>query len=227
MELNARIFKARSDAKMTQQDLAEAVKKTRGAVAQWESGDVRPRHSTLLDIAAATGCNFYWLLNGGDDPGGPKIGLKVVGEVAAGLWREGSATFATFTEPVAAHPDYPAHAQRLYRVSGSSINRVAANGEYLHAVNIHEAGLQPENGDLVVVRRSEHGKAEYTAKTLVFTGGRWVLRPESTDPDWQTDIEVKGDGGVEVEITDIVIAKWSPIARRRPISAKQGPDPFA
>lgn len=230
MELNARIFKARTDAKMTQEELATAVKKTRGAVAQWESGDVRPRHSTLIAIASATGADFYWLLNGGDQPGGPKIGLTVVGEVAAGLWREGNADFTgrnlgSPTMPVAAHPDYPSHAQRLYKVVGNSINRVAEHGEYLHAVNIHSADLKPEEGDLVVVRRLDHGKAEYTAKTLAYVGGRWVLRPESTDSDWQEDLVVKGDDGIEIEITDIVIAKWSPIARRRPVT-KSFIDPF-
>jgi transcriptional regulator with XRE-family HTH domain len=229
MELNARIFKARSDAKMTQEELAIAVKKTRGAVAQWESGDVRPRHATLMAIAVATNASFHWLLNGGEI-GTPEAGLRVVGEVAAGLWREGNADFTgrnlgNPVMPVAAHPDYPPHAQRLYRVIGTSINRVADDGEYLHAINIHQAELKPEQGDLVIVRRMQHGKAEYTAKTLAWAEGEWVLRPESFDLEWQQDIRVEGDEDTEVEITDIVVAKWSPIARRRPL-VKAFVDPF-
>jgi DNA-binding XRE family transcriptional regulator len=229
MELNARIFKARSDAKMTQEELAIAVKKTRGAVAQWESGEVRPRHATLMAIAAATKASFHWLLNGGE-VGTVEAGLRVVGEVAGGVWREGNADFTgrnlgNPTMPVAPHPDYPASAQRLYRVIGTSINRVADDGEYLHAVNIHQADLKPEQGDLVIVRRLEHGKAEYTAKTLAYANGEWVLRPESFDPEWQQDIRAEGDDDTEVEITDVVIAKWSPIARRRPL-VKPFVDPF-
>lgn len=229
MELNARIFKARSDAKLTQDELAKAVGKTRGAVAQWESGEVRPRHATLVQIANATGKSLFWLINDGEE-GSSAVGLRVAGEVAAGLWREASADFSGMNldspkMPVAAHPDYPAFAQRLYRVAGTSINRVAENGEYLHAVDILAADLKPEHGDLVVVRRMEHGKAEYTAKTLVYTEGRWVLRPESYDSEWQTDIEVEGNDDVEVAITDIVIGKWAPIARRRPIT-KKIVDPF-
>ncbi len=229
MDLNARIFKARKDAKMTQEELAIAVKKTRGAVAQWESGDVRPRHSTLAAIAGATGADFHWLLNGGEI-GTPAAGLRVVGEVAAGLWREGNADFTgrnlgTPTLPVAAHPDYPPHAQRLYKVVGTSINRVADDGEYLHAVDIHAADIKPEGGDLVIVRRLEHGKAEYTAKTLAYADGEWVLRPESYDPEWQKDIKAEGTDDTEVEITDIVIATWRPIARRRPV-VKPFVDPF-
>ncbi|MBX5238667.1 helix-turn-helix domain-containing protein [Rhizobium sp. NLR22b] len=220
MELNQRIFKARSDAKMTQEQLATAVGKTRGAVAQWESGEVRPRHATLQAIAEATKKPLHWLLNGieGEDPSSPRIGLEVVGEVAAGMWKEASVRFERTYEPVATHPDYPGYGQRLYRVSGNSINKVAASGEYLHAVELHAGGMEPEHGDLVIVRRLQHGLAEYTAKTLIWENGRWLLRPESTDPDWQADIELSGDGDTEITVTDIVIAKWSPIERRRKVS---------
>jgi transcriptional regulator with XRE-family HTH domain len=221
MELNQRIFAARSEAKMTQEQLANAVGKTRGAVAQWESGEVRPRHTTLMAIAEATKKPLHWLVNGtGDaDPSSPpRVGLEVVGEVAAGTWKEGSVRFERTYEPVATHPDYPGYGQRLYKVSGNSINKIAANGEYLHAVELHAGGMQPEHGDLVIVRRLQHGMAEYTAKTLVLEDGRMLLRPESTDPDWQTDIELDGDEDTEIAITDIVIAKWSPIERRRKAS---------
>ncbi|RVG08568.1 helix-turn-helix domain-containing protein [Sinorhizobium meliloti] len=222
MDLNQRIFKAREDAKMTQAQLAEAVGKTRGAVAQWESGEVRPRHQTLVDIAKATKKPLIWLLHGGEvdaEITAPlAAGLPVIGEVAAGMWRESALIYERHYEPVAAHPDYPPHGQRLYRVSGNSINRIAASGEYLHAVAVDEAGVQPENGDLVIVRRLHHGLAEYTAKTMVWEDGRWLLRPESNDPDWQTDIELNGDEDTEIKVTDIVVAKWSPIERRRKVS---------
>lgn len=217
MELNARIFKARSDAKMTQEQLATAVGKTRGAVAQWESGEVRPRHSTLEAIAAATSKPLAWLVNGTGDETQPdtRAGLQVVGEVAAGMWKEATVRFEKAFEPVSAHPGYPGHAQRLYRVSGTSINLIADNGEYLHAIDVQNGGIHPENGDLVIVRRLQHGLAEYTAKTLVIEDGRHILRPESNDPNWQADIVVDGDDDTQIEITDVVIAKWSPIERRR------------
>lgn len=229
MELKGRIYKARNDAKMTQDDLAKAVGKTRGAVAQWESGEVRPRHKTLVDIAAATDKSLFWLLNGGEE-GTPDAGLRVVGEVAAGLWLEASIDYESTRltgpkMPVAADPNYPAHAQRLYRVKGTSINRVASEGEYLHAVDIHLGQIKPEHGDLVVVRRMRHGLAEYTAKQLVFAEGAWKLRPESHDPEWQTDLPMEADDGTDIEVTDIVIGKWAPIARRRPVS-KFEVDPF-
>lgn len=219
MELKHRIYKARKDANMTQDQLASAVDKTRGAVAQWESGDVRPRHSTLVKIAEATNKPIGWLESGGTaDDEGSGVRLPVVGDVSAGLWREATLTYEQHFEPVAPHPDYPAASQRLYRVSGTSINKIASNGEYLHAVNVHGGGVTPENGDLVIVCRMQHGLAEYTAKTLIADESGQALRPESLDPDWQMDIKVNGDDDTSIEITDVVIAKWSPIERRRKTS---------
>lgn len=226
MELNARIFKARSDAKLTQDQLAKAVGKTRGAVAQWESGEVRPRHSTLQEIATATKVPIFWLLNGGDlEPSSPRIGLEVAGEVAAGTWKEATVRYERHYQPVATHPDYPMQGQRLYKVSGTSINKIADNGEYLHAIALHEGGVQPESGDLVIVRRMQHGLAEYTAKTLVWENGNWILRPESFDAEWQEDIQLSGDDDTEITITDIVVAKWSPIERRR--NTQRTPSPLS
>nr|WP_278377211.1 helix-turn-helix transcriptional regulator [Brucella anthropi] len=64
MELKDRILKAREDAGLTQQQLADATGKTRGAVAQWESGKTRPRHDVLLAIASTTGQDIAWLESG-------------------------------------------------------------------------------------------------------------------------------------------------------------------
>lgn len=214
MEIYERIYKARTDAKMTQGQLADAVGKTRAAVAQWESGIVRPRHATLIAIAKATGVSERWIVSGVTEN---QTGLMVVGEVAGGLWREASLEFEAFGAPVAPDPNYPPMAQRLYRVRGNSVNKVVTDGEFIHCVDVAESGVFPEDGDLVVVARSEHGLTEYTAKRLHTQDGRKVLRPESFDPNWQDDIEITGTDGTDIRITDIVIAKWSPITRgRRP-----------
>lgn len=212
MEINQRIFKARTDAGLTQDELAQRTGKTRGAVAQWESGDVRPRHSTLALIAKATGKDLVWLESGVD---AKSTGLLVVGEVSAGTWREAAAKYQPHGMPVTPDARYPAESQRLYRVSGNSVNRFVKDGEYVHCVDIHLAGLYPEHGDMVVVRKVEHGRTEFTAKSLIRDGTTWILRPESDDPDWQADIRVDGDLAAEVDVTDIIIAKWSPIGRGR------------
>jgi transcriptional regulator with XRE-family HTH domain len=210
MELRARIYTARRDANLTQDQLAEAVGKTRSAVTQWESGDVRPRHTTLVAIAKATGKPLSWLENGVDDK---RSGLMIVGEVAAGLWKEGTVEYVRKAAPVAPHPDFPAESQRLYQVSGQSVNKVVAEGEYVHCVTVIDGAISPQNGDLVIVRRTEHGLTEYTAKRFVIENGAQILRPESTEPEWQKDIVIDGNDDTQIEITDVVIAKWQPLRR--------------
>jgi transcriptional regulator with XRE-family HTH domain len=210
MDLKARIFLARTEAGMTQQQLADATGKTRGAVAQWESGEVRPRHSTLTLIAKATTKSLRWIESGVDEA---HSGLWVVGEVAAGLWKEATAMLKPYSLPVTPDPNYPADAQRLYRIVGNSVNRVAQDGDYIVCLDILAANETPVNGDFVVVRRLEHGKAEYTAKRYYRENGAAKLRPESDDPDFQDDIELIGDDGVEIQITDIVLAKYKQIRR--------------
>lgn len=66
------IREARAAAGMTQEELAEAVGKTRAAVTQWESGWVEPRLGTLGEIAAALGTSASALVGEscfGDDEG--------------------------------------------------------------------------------------------------------------------------------------------------------------
>lgn len=210
MNMKARILMAREAAGLTQEQLAKAVGKTRSAVAQWESGEIRPRHSTIIRIASATGKSIAWLESGIDES---HIGLFCIGEVAAGAWRESAAMLKPYALPVTPHPNYPPDTQRLYKVSGNSVNRTARDGEYIHCIDIHASGESPVPGDLVVVRRMEHDKAEYTVKRFVKVGKQVILQHESDDPDFQEDIIPDGDDATEIEITDIVIAKWSPISR--------------
>lgn len=193
---------------MTQEELAAAVGKTRGAVSQWEAGDVRPRHSTLAAIAKVTGKPLIWLESGIAEEA---VGLLVVGEVAGGVWKEGSVEYIPRGVPVAPHPEYPAEAQRLYQVRGNSVNKLISDGEYAHCVRL--GSIELLNGDLVIVRRSSHGLCEYTCKRYLVVNGKRILRPESNDPAWQEDIEINGDESVEIQITDVVIAKWSPLRR--------------
>lgn len=210
MNMNQRIYLARKEAKMTQGQLAQAVGVTRGAVAQWESGDVRPRHGTLTKIAEATGKPLHWLESGVDEK---IVGLTVVGEVAAGMWKEGHISFKPYARAVTPHPDYPADAQRMYKVVGNSLNKLVHDGEYIHCVDVMAGGVTPVSGDIVVVRRTEHGRVEYSAKRLIRSNGDVSLRPESDDPDFQENLDISGNDDTQIEIIDIVIAKWKPIER--------------
>lgn len=215
MDMKDRIRQARKKAGLSQTQLAAQVGVTRSAVVHWENGTNTPRRDVVESIASVTGVKSNWLETGIDEVGRQVFrGLFAVGEVAGGLWREGSVEFKPIGVPVAPHPDYPEDWQRLYIVRGDSVNKVVADGEYIHCVDVSHSGISPQRGDLVVVRRMEHGLAEYTAKRLMQEDGVWFLRPESTDPNWQEDIDFNGDDSTSIEITDVVIAKWSPISRR-------------
>lgn len=95
MDLKERIKNSRIAAKMTQEELARAVGKTRNAVTQWESGATHPRPNTLEDIAGALNVSLEWLLLGNKNAGGydsrqisgrPAIKLiPVYGQAVAGI----------------------------------------------------------------------------------------------------------------------------------------------
>ncbi len=76
MELKDRIKTARKRKGLTQEELALAVEKTRGAVSQWEAGENRPRHDTLRLIAETLGVSLVWLQTGVDEPPNARIGPK-------------------------------------------------------------------------------------------------------------------------------------------------------
>lgn len=213
MELKDRIAKARKDAGLTQEAMAATVGMSRYSVAKWELGLARPRPEAIEKLAKATGKPPSWFETHRADAAD---GLEVIGRVAAGIWKEGSVEFMRYRMPTSApHPRYPADSQRLWLIEGTSINRLAQEGEYLHGVSVADSGIRPQDEDLVIVRRMEHGNAEYTAKVLSIRNGKMVLRPESTDPEWQGEFEVSGDDSTEIEILDVVIAKWSPLGRMK------------
>lgn len=64
MSLEKRIHAARREKGLTQEQLAEAVGKSRVAVAQWETAQTRPRHPTLVKIAKALNVSIEWLESG-------------------------------------------------------------------------------------------------------------------------------------------------------------------
>lgn len=70
MSLEKRIYKARREANLTQEQLATKVGKTRSAIAQWEAGDVRPRHPALLKLAEVLSVSIEWLESGIEPLGG-------------------------------------------------------------------------------------------------------------------------------------------------------------
>ena len=64
MKLSMRVRKARHQAELTQQALADRMGVTRGAVANWECADAVPAARRMGRIAKVTGVSYEWLATG-------------------------------------------------------------------------------------------------------------------------------------------------------------------
>lgn len=149
-------------------------------------------------------------------------GLLIKGSVAAGAWFEidphsdnGDLEFA----PVVPSPQYPASAQYALRVRGDSINKIATEGDLLRCLDIGITGLEPRDGDLVIVEqvRDDGLLHEVTAKRVVRVNGYIQLEPESTNPRWKPIVydPARDDGSIEVRIIAIVDTVIRPVLRGR------------
>jgi SOS-response transcriptional repressor LexA len=155
-----------------------------------------------------------------NQPHPANLGLPIRGDVAAGLWHEIDA-FADPGEferaPVVVSPNFPAEAQYALRVVGTSINRIAQEGDFLRCVDIWIAGLTPRDGDLAIVEQRRNGEQlrEVTAKRIRQTNGILRLEPESTDPKWQPILldPKKAPDGIEARIIAIVDLVFRPVTR--------------
>lgn len=226
MKISERIRLARTGKNMTQEALGKSLGVTRGAVAQWESGKTRPRHDTIRAISIVTEKSEQWLEYGIEEDHGM---LMVTGIISGDTWRSKQYQFDQYLEPLIPLPLYPRIYQHLWKVQGNSCDLVAQDGDYLHAIAIEATNLPPQNNDLLVIKRTEQGKAEYTVRRLVLTPLGLVLRLENSDYTWTTDAGPDDILLVEmenVEIVDLVLAKWRPYSHERYFDKKHKFKPF-
>jgi SOS-response transcriptional repressor LexA len=141
--------------------------------------------------------------------------LAIRGTVAAGTWLEIDAM--SLEEPIGSVPIPPDPSHQNASsfglvVSGTSINRIAADGDVLVCLSTLETGYSPRDGDLVIVerRRAQEGLIEVTAKRFYRFHDRVELSPESTDPKWQSPIVIRhedvSDGKADVRV--IAVVRW-------------------
>lgn len=121
--------------------------------------------------------------------------IPVSGEVAAGLFRMvGRSDEPVYSPtPLPADTRFPPEQQFDLVVRGSSINKIARDGDYLRCVLIDACG-SPANGELVVVEQlNSDGGVETTAKILRRRAGSTELWPESTDERWSLPLVITDD----------------------------------
>jgi DNA-binding XRE family transcriptional regulator len=137
----------------------------------------------------------------------------IIGKVAAGVWLE--------ADPMARHDPigylpvpgdsrYPAGSVYGLEVEGSSLNLIARPGDVLVCASIYSGIAEVNENDLVIVQRTRFGGLlhEVTAKRVRRADGKFLLVPESTDPAWQTPIEVPVGEDGETEIAVIAKVLW-------------------
>lgn len=143
--------------------------------------------------------------------------IPVLGEVAAGVWRE---TSMSKTEEVDDYlpvdvPGYERAALWALRVSGPSMDLFYPQGGFVIVASPAEAGLRV--GDHVVCEREQTGLIEITLKELVMVEGRHALMPRSSHPDFQGPVFLSAAGDYDQtapRIVGVVVANYS--RRERP-----------
>lgn len=193
-----------------------------------ENGSRKYKQDDAVKYGHAFGVSPVWLLFGTDKGAQPdeKIQpllpvkstssdvplLSLAGEVAAGIWRE--VDIVTDTEnTVHAIPDprWPHEWQFILEVSGTSLNKIAKDGDSLLCLSLGQSNTEVKNGDLVIVERTQQqgGLIETTAKRVRRTNGGYELWPESSDPQHQTPFKLEDDDmnqDTSVRVIALVIA---------------------
>lgn len=126
----------------------------------------------------------------------PSRGVPYRGEVAAGIWAEVGEGVLDPDEwlPFNPLPQFPEGSVYCLTVRGDSLDKTAQPGATLVCVDLQEAGIDFNDGDLVVVARSmaQGGMIETTAKRVHFIRGGYELHPESSNPKWQPITVMRG-----------------------------------
>jgi SOS-response transcriptional repressor LexA len=117
-------------------------------------------------------------------PPRPRVqGLIVTGQVAAGRWLEAYAPDEPVGESaIPFDPRYPVDWQYAFLVRGTSINRVASDGDFLICLDIARSREPARDGDIVVIERHRQGLHEVSARRITRTESHTQLSYDSLDP---------------------------------------------
>lgn len=161
--IGSRIRKRRKKLKLTQLDVAKAMKDvSHVAISQWESDTTSPSAKNLFDLSIALECDFAWLLNGGSESNVAPANLKqkkipLISYVQAGTWTEScQLQDSTGFEYVMASSEFSDSAFAL-TIKGDSMEPEFKEGD----VVIIDPAITPLPGEFVV---AVNGEEEATFK---------------------------------------------------------------
>lgn len=166
----------------------------------------------VLQLAGLTG--------GGSGAAHVKDRLIVEGAVAAGVWRENTEWPLDQRYEIEVGPNPMPGCERFaVRMEGLSMNLTIPPFSDLECLRVF-GQIQPRPGDLVIVQRQAHDLIEMTCKRLDIDGEEWILRCESTEPEFQDAIRIgKPEEGLhvdnEISVVGIVISSQQNHLRNR------------
>lgn len=204
-----RIKELRTERNLSQEELGERVGTSGPTIQRLETGKRELTHKWAIKISDALGVELPEIF--GKIIPAASQGLKVAGEVQAGVWREVDAVDENKYPPINMGPDprFPPASQFAVLVQGTSMNRLFPPGSFIVCVEWATVGRDPKDGDIVVVERRRDGMVESTVKKVGVLNKKLVLMPSSTDPRWQDPIELDGDSDrEEIAIAGLVVGKY-------------------
>lgn len=180
-----------------------------------------PKFATLQRISLLTGISLPTALTSAPlaQPSVRNVQtLTVRGVVAAGMWQSAELVQddPLGTIPMVEDPAYEGLPQWAELVRGPSMNRVFADGEYLHVVGFPELGYNPRPDDEVIVERrsAQDGNVERTCKRIVRINGELALVGDSTVEHWNAPLPLDRGPDTLIQIVGLVIGSYRSRRRR-------------
>ncbi|MEA3264120.1 MAG: S24 family peptidase [Pseudomonadota bacterium] len=154
-----------------------------------------PTLETLVGLSRALGIDISRLVSGGEGVM-PRVGgvapyerLQVLGAVAAGVWREQTEWPEEDRYFIEVGPSPVVGGERFaLRMEGNSMDKLIPPGSDLECLRTIFGEIEPVPGDIVIVQRDRHDMHELTCKRLDHDGKNYILRAESTRPEFQEPI---------------------------------------
>jgi len=221
--LAARIRALRSALRMNQAEFALRVGVEQPTVSRWESAAVYPEVESIVRMAKLANVSRLEFEYGEDAATAPingrdnknNGGIKISGDVAAGVWVEQAVVDQPAEYLTGFVPDHRYDGMRQFAlvVRGSSVDRLRIfDGDIVVCVDWADLGKDFSTGDIVVVERARYGgqMIETTLKQIEIRNGNVELWPRSTDPRFQEPVVLSEPGEEEettVRVTGLVVAR--------------------
>lgn len=187
MEFSERLLKLRSDAGMTQSELAQKLNISRPAIGSWESGRAKPRLDKLKQLADLFGTTVADLM--GEDA------AEAVGVTGRSAWVPLVATTHMGAPEDDGEPDMQAEVPASVAEAHPRAVAVHAQGGCMDrrfpadCIVLVDATVEPKNGDAVMARFAD---GRTVIRTYLMGAGVLLLSPDSWSDEYE-DIVVRPD----------------------------------